>query len=336
MSAHNAPVRHALGLAFIGDPHLSTLRPGRRKDADFGAAVLAKIDAIIDYCNAHHLIPVFTGDMFDSPETRQGLVTKLIRTLGRGWTYSITNTGNHDMEHTALSDGDSLELLKAASVLLVVSEGGPVEEFLLGEDQVRVGLGMTPYGQIIPDDVEGLFPEAATVVWCTHHDLMFKAYPGNVQIHEIRGCSLVVNGHIHIEKPDEVRGETRWVNPGNITRMAIDALDHVPSIAVWRPGQDVEIVKFPDPPDLFDLTGYHVEAASAGETARVTREETSAFVELLKNESSMELSKSDDGALLREEIEAKCDTEKAPAAVRAIMLSLLEEAVARANGTRAA
>ncbi|MGY3582407.1 hypothetical protein ACVIGB_000669 [Bradyrhizobium sp. USDA 4341] len=327
--------RRAMGLAFIGDPHLSTLRPGRRKDADFGTSVLTKIEAIIDYCNEHQLIPVFTGDMFDSPETRTGLVTKLIRTLGRGWTYSITNTGNHDMEHTALSDGDSLELLKAASVLLVVSKSGPVEEFLLGEDQVRVGLGMTPYGQPIPTDVAEHFPEAATVVWCTHHDLMFKAYPGNVQLHEILGCSLVVNGHIHIEKPDEIRGETRWTNPGNITRMAIDALDHVPAIAVLRPGHDIEIVQFPDPPDLFDLTGYHVEAASAGETARVIREETSAFVELLKNESSMELNKSDDGALLREEIEAKCDTEKSPAAVRAIMMSLLEEAVARANGMRA-
>ena len=335
MSITDHTLRSAMGLAFIGDPHLTTLRPGRRKDADFGASVLTKIDAIIDHCNAHRLIPVFTGDMFDSPETRQGLVTKLIRALGRGWTWSVSNTGNHDMEHTALSDGDSLELLKAASVLLVVTESGPVEEFRIGEEQTRVGLGMTPYGQAIPTDVQGLFPEADTVVWCTHHDLMFKAYPGNYPLHEIRGCELVVNGHIHIEKPDEVRGQTRWINPGNITRMAIDAIDHVPAIAVWRPGQAIEIVQFPDPPDLFDLTGYHVEAATPGETARTVREETSAFVELLKNEGAMELGKSDDGALLREEIEAKCDAENAPAAVRAIVLSLLEEAVARANGLAA-
>lgn len=326
-------MREAAGFAFIGDPHLTTLRPGRRKDPDFGAAVLAKIDAVVDYCNAEHLIPVFTGDMFDSPETRQGLVTKLIRTLGRGWTWSVTNTGNHDMEHTALSDGDSLELLKTASVLMVVTKSGPVEEFLIGPQRIRVGLGMTPYGQSIPDNVEGQFPDATTVLWCTHHDLMFKAYPGNVPIHEIVGCDLVVNGHIHIAKPDEIRGRTRWINPGNITRMAIDALDHVPAIAVWRPGVDIEIVQFPDPPGLFDLTGYHVEAASPGETARMVREETSAFVELLKNETVMELGKSDDGALLREEIAAKCDADNAPAAVRAIMLSLLEEAVGRSNGT---
>lgn len=335
MNGTDAELRRAEGLLFIGDPHLTSIRPGRRRDADFGGAVLAKLDAIVEHANAHRLIPVFTGDMFDRfKEEDQGLITRLIRSLSRCWTWSISNVGNHDIEHTRLSDGDSLAVLKAALVLAVVSESGPAEEFLLGDAAVRVGLGMTPYGQPIPTDVSGIFPEARAVVWCTHHDLLFAgAYPGSAPLHEIAGCTLAVNGHIHLEKPHEIRGGTRWINPGNITRMSVDAIDHVPAALAVRPdaagGLAVEKIEFPDPDGLFDLTGYNVEPASQAETARLVREESSAFVELLRTEAAVEMEMSDDGALLREEIERKCEAEKAPPAVRAIVMSLLEEAVAR-------
>ncbi len=338
-SDRDAPaLREAEGLLLVGDPHLTSVRPGRRRDADFGAAVLAKIETIVDYANARRLVVVFLGDMFDAfKEEDQGLITKLIRALSRCWSWTVANVGNHDIENTMLSDGDSLTLLQTAGVLAVVARSGGAEEFLLGPDRRRVGLGMTPYGQAIPDDVSDVFPEAETTVWCTHHDLLFaETYPGSAPLHEIRGCALAANGHIHLEKPDEIRGATRWINPGNITRMAIDALAHVPQARVLTPGAArgeiaVEKVEFPDPPDLFDLTGYQVDAVSPAETARRVREEASAFVELLRTEAAVELGKSDDGALLREEIERKCEADGAQPAVRAIVLSLLEEAVVRSR-----
>jgi DNA repair exonuclease SbcCD nuclease subunit len=328
-------LREADGLLFVGDPHLTSIRPGRRRDADFSQSILTKIDSIVDLANERQLVIVFEGDMFDvHKEEDQALITKLIRSLSRCWTWSISNVGNHDMEHTTLSDGDSMAILKAAGVLAVATQSGPVEEFLLGSGKRRVGLGMTPYGQAIPTDVAGAFPDAEMTVWCTHHDLLFKdAYSGSAPLHEIAGCQLAINGHLHLEKPPEIRGMTRWVNPGNITRMSIDAIDHVPAVRIVRPGPkddfEIEKVEFPDPPDLFDLTGYQVAPVSQSETARLVREEASAFVELLRTEASMEMEKSDDGALLREEIERKCEAEDAPAAVKAIMLSLLDEAVRR-------
>lgn len=327
-------LREANGLLFIGDPHLTSIRPGRRKDADFGQAVLSKIDAAIDIANERHLIPVFTGDMFDAyKEEDQGLITRLIRSLSRCWTWSISNVGNHDIQHTLLSDGDSLAVLKIAGVLAVIAQSGAAEEFLLGVDRRRIGLGMTPYGQSIPTDVTDVFPEAEMTIWCTHHDLLFRgAYPGSAPLHEIAGCRLVINGHLHLEKPHEVRGATTWINPGNITRMSVDAIDHVPAVlAVTIAGDDfaIEKIEIRDPPDLFDLTGYNVAPVPQAETARIVREEASAFVELLRAETTMEMDKSDDGALLREEIERKCEDENAPAAVKAIVLSLLDEAVHR-------
>jgi DNA repair exonuclease SbcCD nuclease subunit len=328
-------LREANGLLMVQDPHVTSIRPGRRRDADFSQSVLSKIDAIIDLANERRLVVVFGGDMFDTfKEEDQGLITRLIRSLSRCWTWSISNVGNHDMEHTVLTDGDSLAVLKAAGVLAVATRSGPVEEFILGAGRCRVGLGMTPYGQAIPSEVSGVFPEAELTVWCTHHDLLFKhSYPGSAPLHEIAGCRLVVNGHLHMEKPEEIRGATRWLNPGNITRMSIDAIDHVPAVLVVSPGSgddfEVEKVEFPDPPDLFDLTGYQVEPVSEAETARLVREEASAFVDLLRTEAALDLEKSDDGALLREEIERKCEVDGASEAVKAIMLSLLDEAVRR-------
>jgi hypothetical protein len=331
-------LREAEGLLLVGDPHLTSIRPGRRRDPDFGAAVLAKIDEAVAIANRRRLIVVFLGDMFNAfREEDQGLITRLIRSLSACWTYTLANVGNHDIEHTVLSDGDSLTLLQAAGVLAVVAHSGPAEEFLLGADRRRVGLGMTPYGQAIPADVADAFPEAEATVWCTHHDLLFaESYPGSAPLHEIRGCALAVNGHIHLEKPDEVRGVTRWLNPGNITRMTIDALDHVPQVRAILPGPaagalSVERIELPDPPDLFDLTGHQVDAVSQADTARIVREEASAFVELLRVEASMELGKTEDGALLREEIERKCEVGQAAPAVRAILLSLLDEAVAKSR-----
>lgn len=328
-------LREADGLLMVGDPHVTSIRPGRRRDADFSQSILTKIDQIVDLANERRLVMVFLGDMFDlHKEDDEALKTRLIRSLSRCWTWSNSNTGNHDMEHTTLSDGDSLAMLKAAGVLAVATQSGPVEEFLLGPEKRRIGLGMTPYGQTIPTDVTDAFPDSEMTVWCTHHDLLFKdTYSKSAPLHEIAGCRLAVNGHIHLEKPEETRGMTRWLNPGNITRMSVDAIDHVPAVLIVRPGDggdfEIEKVEFPDPPDLFDLTGYHVAPVSQAETARLVREEASAFVELLQAESSLELEKSDDGALLREEIERKCEADGASAAVKAIMLSLLEEAVHR-------
>ena len=67
----------------------------------------------------------------------------------------------------------------------------------------------------------------------------------------------------------------------------------------------------------------------AAESERVAREVESAFVTLLQAESPTELKRSGDGSIVRDEIEAKFDEDNTPDAVRAIVRSLLGEAVER-------
>lgn len=317
-----APVACA-GLLVIGDPHVSSRRPGRRKDPDWPAAILAKLEACVAIANARDLLPVLLGDLFDRPvEPDVALVSRLVRLL-RGFRHRpLANVGNHDVAHARLSDGDSLALLALADVLDVAAEAGPVAEAIVAGRRLR--LGMTPWGEDLPRAVDGEGADA--VVWFTHHDVAFAgaAYPGAVPPHAVAGCALVVNGHVHRRHAPQRAGETVWANPGAITRGSVDLIDHVP--AAWILAGDLSLTpeSLPHAADVFDLTGRLVPAAaSAGEPVE------SAFVSLLGAESATDMARSDDGSLLAEEAEAKFAREDTPEPVRAAVRSLLAEAVAR-------
>lgn len=314
------------GVLVIGDPHVSSRRPGRRQDADWPGPILAKLRHCVSLANERDLRPVILGDLFDRPvETDLGLKSGLIRLLKEFRHRPLVNVGNHDMVHTTLSDGDSLALLALSDVVDVVSLSGPVAEFAIGGR--RWGMGMTPYGQDIPRDLRGAFSSVERVAWFTHHDIAFgKAYPGAVPPFAIQGCALVVNGHVHRSEKAVVQGATRWENPGTINRLSVDLIDHAPSVWILSADGSLTAEPLPHRSDVFDLTGRLVTPAGGHVVAR---EVESAFVSLLKAESSTDLKKSDDGSLLRETLETAFVRERSSEAVRSVVRSLLEEAVER-------
>lgn len=314
------------GLLVIGDPHVGSRRPGRRTDPVWPQAVLAKLERCVAIANERGLAPVILGDLFDRPvEPDEALKARLVRILRGFHRRPLVNVGNHDIQHTALTDGDTLALLGVCDVVDVVAASGPVAELEIAGR--RLGIGMTPYGQAIPTDVRGAFASADSCVWFTHHDIAFDAgYPGAVPPFAVEGCALVVNGHIHKTQPAAIAGCSRWFNPGNITRQSVDLADHVPQAWILSGDGRLEAQALPFESGVFDLTGRLVEAAG-GEA--VAREVESAFVTLLKAETATELKRSGDGSIVRDEIEARFAADNTPDAVRAIVRSLLGEAVER-------
>jgi hypothetical protein len=320
-------LREANGFLFIGDPHLSKKKPGRRKDARFDEVVLGKLLHAIEIANKLKLIPVILGDLFDRPyEDDESLKARLLRVLKKAWTRIIILVGNHDRANAILTDGDTLAVIaESDNLVTVVKHSGPIEEFLVGEQRKRIALGGTPHGQDFPADVRPLFPEAERVIWLSHHDIEFEgAYPGSMPAVEIKGCSLVVNGHMHLTKPPITAGETVWFNPGNITRQKIDAIDHIPQ--VWElNGEAIVPHEIPHEKDVFDLTGKLVDAVSPGEQPHAADEErkNNLFVSLLQQEASTDLAKSDDGTMLLDEIMKKFEAEGTEPEVRQAVLGLL-------------
>jgi DNA repair exonuclease SbcCD nuclease subunit len=321
-----SPIK-ANGLLFIGDVHLSSQRPGRRKDKDYVGAILHKLEQAINIANTQKLVPIFTGDIFHWPkEPNESVKTRLLRVLGNSWTTCLSNVGNHDKRGPELSDSDTLAVVgETGFPMKVFRKGGTAAELLLGE--MKVGLGFTPYDQEIPHDVTQLFPDAQGVVWITHHDIAFEGtYPGSLEPFEIKGCNLVINGHMHLEKAYAQKGETTWCNFGSLTRTAVDALGHEPAVWSFIPSEGLQKHVLEYRPDVFDLTGRLVEEISPGEIETTHGEiGQSAFVRMLEAmRDTQEPTATSDGTLLLEALHDKFTQETINEEIKLLIMDLFE------------
>ncbi|SOC27195.1 metallophosphoesterase [Thalassospira xiamenensis] len=323
-SGHKPPLREANGFLFIGDVHLTTRRPGRRKDVSFQETVFKKLDQAVEICNQRQLIPVLSGDVFHrAVEESEALKTTFKRRFVRPlWTPPIAEVGNHDMKGIRLADSDTLCMI-AEGLFTVCDTSGPVEEFMI--NGVRVGLGATPYGQKIPMEVGSLFPLADGIIWLTHHDIAFDgAYPGAISPFEIEGCSLLINGHMHLFKEPVQVGSTLWCNIGSITRTAIDAINYEPAVWEFSPvnGMTRHVLKHEK--DVFDLTGSLIDEISPGEHCD-DDEEISSFVDLLAASLETNTAATPEGELLMEVFTSKFEQLETSPAVQAIVTNLLHK-----------
>ena len=317
------------GLLFVGDPHITGRKPGRRKDKDFGDTVLRKIEEIVDIANERNLLIVFLGDMFDRPyEEDESLKVRCIRAFRRAKHKPVGIDGNHDKKSSLLTDRDTLKILIEGGHIDIATSARALVRAKIGD--LEVGLGGSPHGFEIPEDAGERFPGASGVVWLTHEDMAFEgAYPGAKDLYEVPGVSLVVNGHMHLTKKPRTVGSTMWFNPGNITRMAVDAKDHVPAVWQFDPVGGIQQIELTHQKDIFDLTGRLIDSVSPGEVASVPMEgePESAFVEMLRAERSTDIEQTMDGSALLEEVQAVFAAEDTPDDVRALILQLHQQAV---------
>jgi hypothetical protein len=323
------------GVMFIGDPHVSSRRPGDRKDKNFGETVVGKIKFCIDHCNEHGLLPVFLGDMYDtSYEPSESLKTKLARVLKSSKEVPLSNVGNHDIQHAVLTDDDSLAYLAATGVIRLNAYAGALETIKVGGK--LWGIGATPYGQEITGDARPFFPEADMIIWLTHHDLAFEnPYPGSMPLPEVKGAKLVVNGHMHLRKKTKKVGECIVFNPGNITRQFPDAIEHDPAVYILTKEGKLDKLEIPHERAIFNLKNFvraisPGEAKSAAQQELETAEENSEFVRMLDAESVLEAEKSDDGTIVLREIRMKFERDETPKDVRNYIEEMHRRAVAAA------
>lgn len=240
------------GILCIGDPHICSWAPGYRKD-DYTKAIFAKLRWALDYARTESLLPILLGDLFHVPrENHNALIVQLMSLLNPP-VYAVV--GNHDRSETLLSEHDSLAVLVSAGRVRRLSD--QVEVFDIGG--VRVGIGGTDHGQPFPDAIDReKLGVPRWVIWITHHDLPFVVAPpaaapargevakswgwaqslkvrptlSDMVRPELAGVDLVVNGHVHAQAADTVRGSTIWCNPGSIARVsrAQDVKNHVPGV----------------------------------------------------------------------------------------------------------
>lgn len=321
------------GILFIGDPHVTSIKPSRRLDADISETITDKIKQAAEIANKRKLLPVFLGDMMDRAKDSDVLMlTRLLRALNAFELRPLCLVGNHDIRESKVTDNVTLGLLSEAQALSLITTNGIIGELAIkvkSGEIVNVSIGATPYGMEIPDEVEHSSQQA---VWITHHDLGFEgSYPGVASIKEIKGINVAVNGHMHLTKPAIEKGMTTWWNPGNITRMSVDARDHVPSVWEWVPfSNKLKQHKLKFEKEIFNLSGYMVKDSDIASSDDV---QASVFVELLKEESG-DLTRSEDGGMLKEDLNTVMEELKIEGAVASIITLLHTRVSNRLNGDR--
>lgn len=342
---------------YIGDPHVWSKKPGRRRDEDFLATVLGKLSQAADIANRLDLWPVCPGDLLhDDDDHDPVMLLNLTRTLQKFNRKMICLVGNHDKDEAHLSERNSLLLLGVAGQLHLIDRSGfcGVIEMDTPEGIKKVAIGGTPYGDPMPQDVASFLgadfdPKANPrrahailgvdrIVWMTHEDLAFQgAYPGARAIEEIRGVDTCFNGHMHGTALPHKAGMTAWYNPGNITRMSVDTMDHKPSVWEWLSTETEEmgtqqglrvpllrqhVLTHVQGELAFSLEGLHAAAIMPAKSLENLPQ--SAFAERLLSDCLQQ--RSDDGTFTRESLETILDAAQVSDIVRETAIRRQEQA----------
>lgn len=297
------------GVLFVGDPHLWSKKPGKRIDADFTSVVLDKMNQAVEIALKENLYLIILGDLFHvDDENDIDMLTKLTRILKKLKDPCASVEGNHEKSQTSLSDDVAMSLLREAGVINTLEKNGLAIELPI--DDKIILIGSTPYGSDIPDAVSSVSKyQDPFVIWLTHHNLDFgESYPGVVPVTEIKGVSMLVNGHIHKTKKPKKVGNMVAHNPGNITRLSTDCSDHVPAVWKWIPeqGQELEPIALRFHREVFSMVGkqIEVELAPALVKEEVTPKETSQFVEKMEQQLMADHDRTDDGEHIKQSIKA--------------------------------
>lgn len=345
------------GLLFIGDPHLSSRRPGRRTDADFAGTVLGKLDQALTLAREQEWVPVILGDLFDRGDDNSlSMLTRLLRLLRthreQGGEIPLCLVGNHDLRDTDLADDTAMGLLRETSWIRILETKHDPEPVTI---EGVVHLLPVSYGKsrdALSSIAKSLkAKDRLPVIALTHEDFDFQgAYPGASIMEEIPGVDMVVNGHMHKPAPWVKRGKTLWCNPGNITRMSIDCEGYPPSVWSWTPdmgspdlGVEQGLVQhvLVHQSVVFDRTGLRVAAnegalreaigetldagVSVGAERPLQQSQQAAgsdFAALLKNQQFGTVT--EDAGILREELDAVLREQRTDDVTAGILLSLLQ------------
>jgi DNA repair exonuclease SbcCD nuclease subunit len=299
------------GILFVGDPHIWSKKPGKRIDLDFTATVLDKINQAVDISIKENLYLIILGDLFHvDNENNIEMLTKLVRILKKLPEPCASVEGNHEKSQLNLSDDVAMTLLRESGVVYTLEKNGIEIQMTIGDKSVVIG--STPYGSKIPEEVtvpSKFADQNPFIIWLTHENLDFgESYPGVIPIKEIQGVSMLVNGHIHkTKKPKKVGGMVAH-NPGNITRLSTDCVDHVPAVWKWTPeqGQDLEPISLNFHKEVFSMIGKQIEVdvAPSMVTEELSPKQTSVFVEKMERQLLEDQDKTDDGEYLKQSIRA--------------------------------
>lgn len=322
------------GFLFIGDPHASSVRPGKRND-DFEKSVLNKLIESAKIATHFNLIPVILGDLIHREgENSIGFISRLTKVLKTFPCTPLEIDGNHGKHESTSVEEDVEYLLKTSGTIKLLED--PAEKLMFSFGEQKVSLFVAPYGTQMPYSLKREIGHINILV--SHHDLGFEsAYPGAMPLREIKDCDIVVNGHMHKTAPSVLKGKTTWHCPGNIEPLSLDCRDHNPAVWEWRPdmGCTLEPHYLSHNRDCFNLTGTHVNSSSAidGVEALAPHHmlKNSRFAQMLASSEPNDSKKTDEAAFLSEDLDDVIETIEVSSATATLLRLLASQVISEAS-----
>ena len=320
-------------IQIIGDPHLNSQKIGYRKKT-YPIEALTKLEVCAAQSHENNSYSICLGDFFHRfGENNIAYLSKIFKVLKKFKYPLIVLEGNHDREHFSLQEGDTLELLQAADLIIIRGDG--YQEKITVKNR-SVQLTYISNGMEIPSNIDKDMDVDFSIM-ITHHDLAIgSAYPGALPLKEISGVDLVINGHMHNTFPKKQIGLTAYQNPGNIEPISRDLRNFVPKVWYWPNAEhsidltELKGIALPHDKDCFIMTGLNAPATNAniesleakntqeGESAGIDQTEElpvsniaensrqSFFAENLSKE--LVAPKTSDAAILQEDVKDVLDT----------------------------
>lgn len=252
-------------ILITGDPHLRTLRPKRRVEADFMGVCLNKLEQVLGIaCDNLCEAIIVPGDVFDRHDPSKKLIAAVIELLGDSTAPVYAIHGQHDMAAHAESSKESsaLRVLEATGFLSLVDKG---EGYRIGDVKI---IGASWGALTYPINLRRRGSETFDIY--VGHEMVGdkQLWPG----HELTGpqafmkkfCEhpydLYILGDYHYAWQAEYEGSIA-INAGCLIRKTADKRDRcrTPKVVVFdtdtRQAVDVPL-DVPKWEDCFDLTGY--------------------------------------------------------------------------------
>jgi hypothetical protein len=316
------------GFLFIGDSHLVSSRPGRRID-DYSTAILGKLSQSARIAKERRLYPVHLGDLFH--RARENSLELLSRTAAVLREFEVPlplEDGSHDRTESWYTEKDAVSLLAGFGLLRLMDKPGKV--LTLDINGELVTLWVAPAGSRVPTSIPA--DPGTRNILITHHDFDFNGkYPGAHELHEIEGCDLMVNGHMHHPAPMVLKGRTACHNPGSISRPSVDLVKHQPVVSVWTPAHNLNLEPVPleHVKDVFDMTGKEAFAADPRDLKAALPKglRLSTFATKLRATESLEAGRTDDGSVMVEALENYFKLFEKPDNLKRYMTGLVAEVI---------
>ena len=259
-------------ILIVGDLHLKTKSPRRRREADFAEVGLGKLRQIL---KMPHDVVVQVGDFFDSPDPSKGLIAGVIELLDDRDPWLAIH-GQHDLRyHSQEAAGRSaLRVLEAAGRVKLLDFGESMLFDGLHQDVTFYGAG---FGQRpgslrkTGDDQFNVLISHAMVgdkpLWPGHDLTGPEQY-----VCKHPGYNLYVLGDFHYPFSTKV-GNSWVINAGAVLRLTADTRDRTrkPKVVLFdtetNEPQDIYLDVTPEA-EAFDFDEY--EEDKAGEQTKAS------------------------------------------------------------------